>query len=151
MHLVFVSERVEGRVPALAEVRDAVRREWDEARRLEANEKFYQELLKHYTVTIEKPEPEEANNVAARSEMKRALLILVLLVALAPVRVRARGASRVSRIAPDRAGNLRRAVESAWPGRLAPRTLRGTARRAAPTSPSHAVRWSTMPIPNAGP
>ena len=55
VHLVFVSERTEGRVPALAEVRDAVRREWDEAQRLEANEKFYQELLKRYTVTIERP------------------------------------------------------------------------------------------------
>ncbi len=62
--LVFVSERTDGRLPALAEVRDAVRREWDEARRLEANEKFYQELLKHYTVTIEKPEPVEASKVA---------------------------------------------------------------------------------------
>ena len=54
-HLVFVSERTEGRVPALAEVRDDVRREWADASRLELNEKFYQELLKHYTVTIESP------------------------------------------------------------------------------------------------
>jgi hypothetical protein len=51
VHLVLVSERTEGRLPALAEVRDAVRREWDNARRLEANEKFYGELLKRYTVT----------------------------------------------------------------------------------------------------
>ena len=56
VHLVFVSERTEGRAPALAEVRDAVRREWANARRLEANEKFYQELLKRYTVTIERPQ-----------------------------------------------------------------------------------------------
>lgn len=54
-HLVFVSERTEGRVPALAEVRDDVRREWADAARLELNEKFYQELLKHYTVTIDSP------------------------------------------------------------------------------------------------
>ena len=40
VHLVFVSERMEGRMPALAEVRDAVRREWDDANRLEANEKI---------------------------------------------------------------------------------------------------------------
>lgn len=53
VHLVLVSERSEGRLPALADVRDSVRREWDNARRLEANEKFYQELLKRYTVTIE--------------------------------------------------------------------------------------------------
>jgi hypothetical protein len=55
VHLVFVSEHVGGRVPALAEVHDAVRREWDESHRLEANDKFYRELLKHYTVTIEQP------------------------------------------------------------------------------------------------
>lgn len=54
-HLVFVSERTEGRVPALAEVRDDVRRAWADAARLELNEKFYQSLLKHYTVTIEGP------------------------------------------------------------------------------------------------
>jgi hypothetical protein len=53
VHLVLVSERTEGRLPVLAEVRDAVRREWGNARRLEANEKFYQELQKRYTVTIE--------------------------------------------------------------------------------------------------
>src|SRR5262249_12518311 len=52
-HLIFVSERVAGRMPALAEVRDAVRREWENARRLEANEKFYQQLLAHYRVEIE--------------------------------------------------------------------------------------------------
>jgi hypothetical protein len=59
VHLVLVSERTEGRLPALAEARDAVRREWDNARRLETNEKFYQELLKRYAVTIERPQPVE--------------------------------------------------------------------------------------------
>ena len=53
-------------MPALAEVRDAVRREWDDAHRLEAKDKFYQELLKHYTVTIEKPELAEAKKAATR-------------------------------------------------------------------------------------
>jgi hypothetical protein len=53
VHLVLVSERSEGQLPMLADVRDSVRREWDNAMRLEANEKFYQELLKRYTVTIE--------------------------------------------------------------------------------------------------
>jgi hypothetical protein len=57
LHLVKISERIEGRLPELAAVRDAVRREWDNARRLEANEKFYQELLKRYAVTIEQPKP----------------------------------------------------------------------------------------------
>jgi len=57
VHLVKISERIEGHLPALAEVRDAVRREWENARRLEGNEQFYQELLKRYTVTIEQPHP----------------------------------------------------------------------------------------------
>ena len=61
VHLVFVSERLGGRVPTLADVHDAVCREWDEARRLEANDKFYRELLKHYTVTIEKPSAGRSN------------------------------------------------------------------------------------------
>jgi hypothetical protein len=57
VRLVFVSQRLAGSVPALADVRDAVRREWENGRRLEANDKFYRELLKHYTVTIENPAP----------------------------------------------------------------------------------------------
>ncbi|MGH9812889.1 MAG: peptidyl-prolyl cis-trans isomerase [Candidatus Acidiferrales bacterium] len=65
MHLVLVRERTEGRVPELAEVRDAVRREWTNARRLEANEKFYHALLQRYTVTIEPPQPTVAE---AKSE-----------------------------------------------------------------------------------
>ena len=55
VHLVKVSERSEARLPALAEVREVVRREWDNTRRQEANEKFFQELLKRYVVTIEQP------------------------------------------------------------------------------------------------
>ena len=65
VHLVFISERTEGRLPALASVRDAVCREWDNARRLEANEKLYQDLLKRYTVTIEQPASVEEKRVAA--------------------------------------------------------------------------------------
>jgi parvulin-like peptidyl-prolyl isomerase len=64
VHLVFVSERTEGHVPELAEVRDAVRREWANTRRLKANEKFYQELLKRYTVTIERPKAADEKQVA---------------------------------------------------------------------------------------
>lgn len=53
VHLVFVSERSEGRLPPLNEVRDAVAREWANARRLEANDKLYADMLKRYAVTIE--------------------------------------------------------------------------------------------------
>lgn len=57
VHLVCVSQRTESRLPVLAEVRDAVRRGWETARRLEANEQYYQKLLKRYTLTIESLEP----------------------------------------------------------------------------------------------
>src|SRR6478609_8988610 len=60
MHLVFVEERTEGRLPALAEVRDAVRREWANVRRLESNEKFFQSLRKHYQVVVEQIDPAKA-------------------------------------------------------------------------------------------
>ena len=56
VHLVFVTERTEGRLPGLDDVREAVRREWTNARRVEANGKFYQSLLQHYVVTIERPQ-----------------------------------------------------------------------------------------------
>jgi hypothetical protein len=59
VHLIWISKRAEGRVPTLVEVRDAVRREWANTRRLESNEKFYRELLKRYIVTIEPPKPVE--------------------------------------------------------------------------------------------
>lgn len=64
LHWVWVSEGSEGRIPALAEVRDAVQREWSNAQRLEANEKFYAELLKRYSVTIENLQDGADRNVA---------------------------------------------------------------------------------------
>jgi hypothetical protein len=57
MHLVYVSERTDGRIPNLGEVRDAVRREWANDYRLESNQKFYEGLLKRYTVSVELPQP----------------------------------------------------------------------------------------------
>jgi hypothetical protein len=53
LHLVQVSERQDAALPALAEVRDTVRREWDKARRAELRELGYRELLSRYTVTVE--------------------------------------------------------------------------------------------------
>jgi PPIC-type PPIASE domain len=56
VHLVLIVERKDGRSPALEEVRAAVQREWANAQRLEANEKFYEGLLQRYTVTIQQPQ-----------------------------------------------------------------------------------------------
>ena len=63
-HLVFVSERSAGRLPELSEIRARVAREWTDARRREDNERFYQKLLQRYEVSIEAPEPAEANEIA---------------------------------------------------------------------------------------
>jgi PPIC-type PPIASE domain len=65
VHLVLMTELTDGSMPALEDVRAAVRREWINARRLEVNEKFYRTLLQRYTVTIERPE------VAKNSDVKR--------------------------------------------------------------------------------
>jgi hypothetical protein len=59
MHLVCVTDRKEGRLPHFEEVTRAVRREWTNAQRQEANNRFYQSLLDRYVVTIEKPEVTE--------------------------------------------------------------------------------------------
>ena len=56
-HLVLVDDRTDGRVPALEEVRDVVRRDWANAQRTEASEKYYQALLRRYTITVERPQP----------------------------------------------------------------------------------------------
>jgi len=55
LHLVIVNERKDGSLPTLADVRETVKRDWVNAQRSETNEKFYQALLKRYTVTIEDP------------------------------------------------------------------------------------------------
>jgi PPIC-type PPIASE domain len=70
-HLVFVSARTEGRLPALEEVRDAVRRDWANAQRLAANEQFYQTLLQRYTMTIERPQPAQGAETPHGTEARR--------------------------------------------------------------------------------
>lgn len=67
VHLVFISERAEGRAPVLAEVRDAVKRELMNERRLAANHRYVEELLKKYRVTIEWPktDPHSSSNATA--------------------------------------------------------------------------------------
>ncbi|MEE8525927.1 MAG: peptidylprolyl isomerase [Thermoanaerobaculia bacterium] len=60
VHLVYVDERVEGRDPALDEVRDAVRTELMAKRREEVNESFYARLRERYEIEIEEPVSEMA-------------------------------------------------------------------------------------------
>jgi hypothetical protein len=70
MHLVFLRERIEGRVPILEEVRDAVRREWESTTRREAKDRFYQRLRDQYAVTVEYPEEMRQGNPAASGSEK---------------------------------------------------------------------------------
>jgi hypothetical protein len=60
LHLVRIEERNLGHLPSLGEVRDAVVREWEAAKRREMKEAHYQALLSRYKVTIEKPYSIEA-------------------------------------------------------------------------------------------
>jgi hypothetical protein len=57
VHLVRVEARVDGRIPALDEIRDAVEREWTSARRREVDEQLYQRLRQRYAITVERPAP----------------------------------------------------------------------------------------------
>lgn len=51
-HLVRVEEKLPGRTPSLAEVRNAVERDWSAAQAEELNEAFYEAARKRYTVRI---------------------------------------------------------------------------------------------------
>jgi len=52
-HLVYVSERTEGRPKLLSEVRDAVQREWLAARRKEIADTTYSKLREKYAIVVE--------------------------------------------------------------------------------------------------
>jgi hypothetical protein len=54
-HFVYISERIQGGVPPLDAIRDAVRREWSNARRLEAEQKLYRSLRERYEIVVEQP------------------------------------------------------------------------------------------------
>jgi hypothetical protein len=54
-HFVYISERIQGGAPPLDAIRDAVRREWSNARRLEAEQKLYASLRERYEIVVEQP------------------------------------------------------------------------------------------------
>ncbi|MFS2176877.1 peptidyl-prolyl cis-trans isomerase [Rhizobium pisi] len=55
LHLIRVTARVPGRVPALDEVHDTVSREWTNAKRKELEDQRFAQLLKRYVVSVENP------------------------------------------------------------------------------------------------
>ncbi len=59
-HLVLVTDRVEGRVPALGEIREAVLQQWQSVQREKYAEEFFQQLRSQYTVTVQLPESLDA-------------------------------------------------------------------------------------------
>jgi PPIC-type PPIASE domain len=59
-HFVYISERILGSLPPLDAVREAVRREWSNARRLEAEQKLYVSLREHYEIVVEMPSTKSA-------------------------------------------------------------------------------------------
>ena len=52
LHLVNITERIDGEIPELNEVRDAVFRDWASEKRKQANKAFYEALRKRYKVTV---------------------------------------------------------------------------------------------------
>jgi PPIC-type PPIASE domain len=52
-YIVYLVEEIPGQLPPLDEVRPKVRKEWLAAQRAHANDKFYQNLLRGYTVNVE--------------------------------------------------------------------------------------------------
>lgn len=56
LHLVFVKERVGGRMPDLNEVREMVTRDWLSERQKELKDAAYAKIRERYTVEIKKPE-----------------------------------------------------------------------------------------------
>jgi hypothetical protein len=65
VHFIFVDERTKGSLPPLDTVREAVQREWLNARRIEAEEKLYRTLRDRYEIVVEKV-PDAATSEAKR-------------------------------------------------------------------------------------
>jgi hypothetical protein len=59
-HFVFISERVPGNLPPLDAIRPAVIREWENARRLETEQKLYASLRSRYEIVVEQPKARAA-------------------------------------------------------------------------------------------
>ena len=63
-HLVRIDEMIPGRLPELEEVRGPVMREWENMRRDEARDSFYDELLGRYQVSVQYPEALSESNAS---------------------------------------------------------------------------------------
>jgi len=66
LHFVFISERTQGSVPPLDAIRPAVRKEWSNQRRLEAEQALYRKLRNRYEIIVEVPPVKVAGSQAAQ-------------------------------------------------------------------------------------
>lgn len=71
LHLVLIRGREPGLLPAFAEVRETVQREWEAARRIEVTEAFYQGLRERYEVSVERPGADETKEDTKVAEDRR--------------------------------------------------------------------------------
>ena len=60
LHVVYVQERQEGRLPDLNAVRDRVRLALLSERRRDSKNKFYKTLRDHYEIVVERPTPDDS-------------------------------------------------------------------------------------------
>jgi hypothetical protein len=65
-HFVNIGERISGILPPLDAVRETVRREWSNARRLEAEQKLYGSLRERYEIVVETQPAKSAQIEASR-------------------------------------------------------------------------------------
>lgn len=71
LHLVRVDEHIERKTPELNEVRDQVVRDWELEKRNQANETFYENLRKSYTVKVENY---SSNNALSENTTKLSMI-----------------------------------------------------------------------------
>jgi hypothetical protein len=71
LHLVLIHERQPASLPALAEVRQAVEREWRNVRRKETTELFYGGLRERYEVSVERREADDPDKDARVAEARQ--------------------------------------------------------------------------------
>jgi len=66
LHLVRISTREAGDLPAVAEIRPVLEREWQTVRRKAANERFYESLRARYNIEIRLPADSSDKTLAVR-------------------------------------------------------------------------------------
>lgn len=72
LHLVFVNNRVDSKLPDLNDIKETLKRDWLFEKQKKLKDMAYAKLRQRYTVIIEKPKPRE---IAADSVNKKRMII----------------------------------------------------------------------------